>query len=95
MLNLELFLGFPINKDFSQCVAQVDTKIIELFVTENDAYLRQVVYKNIIYWGKNIGEVCDIDKLELLEKNVYSLLKKVIPDYPFNETPLLLFGKAT
>lgn len=91
LFDLELFLGFPINKAFAEATAKLDPKITLLFIGDSDEYLRQVAYQDVVYWGKNIGEICDVDKLELIESNIYSLLKKIVPDYPYAETSLLLF----
>lgn len=91
MLNVNFFLGFPMREDFAKAVAKLDPKFIQLFVGENDEYLKQATYKDVIYWGKNVGEIGDVDKLELLESNIYSILKKIVPDYPYQEIPLLLF----
>ena len=91
MLNLKLFLGFPINEVLAEEVAKLDPKVTQLFIGESDEYLRQVVYQDVMYWGKNIGEICDVDKLEQLESNIYSLLKKIVSGYSYSEMPLLLF----
>lgn len=98
MFDLVMFLGFPLQADFAQASAHLDPKLTRLFTAQNEEYLREVVYQNEVYWGKSIGEICDVDKLELLEKNVYSLLKKIVPDYPYGNTCLYLFplvAKAT
>jgi hypothetical protein len=43
------------------------------------------------YFGKFANANLTMSALELLEKNVYSLLKKIVPDFPYEETALYVF----
>lgn len=94
MFGVKLFLGFPVNGSLSSAIEKMDPQIVDLFIQEGDNYLKQVIYQDVRYLGKFAGEICDIGSLELLEKNVYSLLKKLISDYPYEDVSLVLFPAA-
>lgn len=89
MLDVSLFLGFPVDPSY---IAQVNSQILELFLrSRNDEYLHEVFHEGIRYFGKFAGQVSNVADLGLLQKNIYSLLKKLSPDYPYEQTPLVLF----
>lgn len=86
-----LFLGFPIDDDFDQHLKKVDTQLLEHYVGNGDDYLKEVFFHNTRYLGKFAGRGSHLADLDLLEENIYSLLKKIVPQYPYEETSLVLF----
>ena len=92
MFSMALFLGFPVDASLSEALESVDSKLAVLFLENNDAhYLKEVVYQDVRYLGKFAGEITNLANLTLLEANIYSLLKKVVPDYSFRKNSLVLF----
>lgn len=91
MPKYELFLGFPVEKGFSQALEGVDDKVKEAFIKGGEHYLTEVQSGKTKYLGRFIGAKCDLQKLHNVEDNIYSLLKRLTPDFPFNKTPLKLF----
>lgn len=91
MFSLEMFLGFPMDAAFGEALERLDPQVAALFIRDDDHYLKQVVDEDVSYLGKFVGSVCDSATLDLMEKNIYSLLKKLVPDYPYEAVPLILF----
>lgn len=91
MNDLQLFLGFPLNAALSAVFDHIDPKRKSLFVNEGESYLQEVSVNGTRYLGKPIGRHTDLPQLELLQANIYSLLKKILPeDHPFESIPLVL-----
>lgn len=91
MFESKLFLGFPVHGEFAKKFHELDPEIIEIFIQADSAYLEKTTFKETLYLGKYVQDISNLQSLEQLESNVYSLLKKIVPGYPFEETPLLLF----
>ncbi len=71
---------------------RVDAKLAALFIrNDTEDYLREIIHQDCHYLGKFAGEVSDCHHLRLLEVNIYSLLKKIVPGYPCEGVPLQLF----
>jgi len=90
-INPQLFLGFPIGQDYAAKLKSANPHIIALFVQNSGDYLQEVTFKNGKYWGKFVGNIADFSELELIETNIISILKKFVPDYPYDQVPLVLF----
>lgn len=86
-----LFLGFKVEDSFAAEISKLDQKYVDLYVKTDEAYLQWITYEKIRYLGKPIGKKTDVKTLELLEKNIYSLLKKLVPSYHYSSLPLSLF----
>ena len=91
MFELELFLGFPVDERSRAILSKADPKFISLFIQADSSYLQEVVYQDRHYLGKFAGKINESSKLDLLSENIYSLLNKVMPDYPCQNVPLVLF----
>ena len=92
MESVNLFLGFPIDPTFDVALQKIDQKILALFINKSsDEYLKEVVYNDCRYIGKIAQKVTNSRSLALLESNIYSILKKLIPNYPCEEVPLVVF----
>jgi len=93
MFEVELFLGFPMDAHFTESLNALDPRLVALFINngEDSAYLEKIAYQNADYVGKYVGEMSEIQSLSLLEANIYSILKKLVPHYPYETVPLILF----
>ncbi|PJD94725.1 MAG: hypothetical protein CK425_10815 [Parachlamydia sp.] len=91
MLSARLFLGFPVNSHFAAQLSLVNPDIVRYFVQQNGEYLIEVSYLNQLYLGKYIEGVANFAQLELLETHIYSLLKRIAPEFAYREVPLILF----
>lgn len=92
MPEVELFIGFKITEDFALKLSQIPAGMRDLYVQNDPNYLIEIQYENVRYLGKKCGELMDMDSLELAENNVYSLLGKLVPEYPYDQNPLTIFS---
>lgn len=93
MLTVSLFLGFPIDAFYAAAFEKIDPQVLKLFIgTGEQCYLNEVTFEGIRYVGKFAGDLCSIPDLELLEKNIYSILNKIVPHHPSEGVPLVLFA---
>lgn len=87
----ELFLGFLVNEVFHSALDEVDEEARIFFIQDGDSYLQRVKHNGSLYLGKFLGNKSDLQCLRTIEKNIYSLLTRLVPSYPCTQTPLLLF----
>lgn len=90
MLSTRLFLGFPIDSAIASNLAKINPEIVSLFIKQEGGYLTEITYLNQLYLGKYVEGTTNLPQLELLETHIYSVLKKIIPDYPHLEISLAL-----
>jgi len=91
-MDISLFFGFPVDSAFDLALKSSNPQIIELFLKEGEGnYLREVSFQGKRFLGKLIGDKIDLEDLVLLESNIYSLLRKIAPDYHCQKVPLVLF----
>jgi len=91
MFEMQLFLGFPVDAIYASELEKVNPNLVSQYVQDSDDYLREVIQNELRFLGKNIGKIITLSQLELIEANIYSVLKKLVPDYPYEETPLYVF----
>lgn len=92
MYSVKLFLGLLITDELHSALSEVDRKILSLFVGSEENYLKEIKKNEKQYLGKCIDKPIDLPSLDLLQKNIYSLLKKIVSDYPFEKKSLVLFS---
>ncbi len=93
MLDLSLFLGFCVDSPLSDAIDLVDPGVVALFIGSGDAhYLQETMYEGKRYIGKFLGSITDTSTLSLVESNIYSLMKRIVPTYPSGELPLYLIS---
>jgi hypothetical protein len=90
MYNARLFLGFPKEHELNFALQKINPALLSAFIQGDENYLKEIVYEKKKYLGKYISNPADLQTLELLQENIYSLLKRLIPDYPYQNTPLSL-----
>lgn len=90
MFDSELFLGFPVDPLFAVALGKTNPFAVKQFLGGGD-YLTDLTHNDMRYLGKFLGKISTLPQLELVENNVYSLLKRVVPNFPYQETPLYLF----
>ena len=91
MFTVKLFLGVPVDHSLASFLEKMNPHLREVFINEGEYYLNDVIYRGERYLGKFADQMPDIQSLELLEKNIYSLLLKVAPGYSYRATDLVLF----
>lgn len=89
-MRAELFLGYPLTESLNLELAKVDERLIDMFLVGTGPYLKRIEYRGENFLGKEVGQSADFNKIKLLETNIYSILAKILPAYPFKEEPLVL-----
>lgn len=90
MEKVTLFFGFPLSEKYIEVLTTVDPRLYHLYVGDSSSSLQELSYKGVRYLGKPLETVVDSGTLELLQLNIYSLLTKLVPTFPYHETPLCL-----
>lgn len=76
MFDVDLFIGMPVN---NEC-AEVLQKTSAQFISNDDKGLNEVAWNGVNYLGKKIPTGYDFREIELLEKNIQSILKKYLSE---------------
>lgn len=93
VFDVTLFLGFPVDVAYAKALASANPQLLQLFLSAGHSdYLTEVVHGGLRYIGKSSGEMSSIAQIELLQNNIYSLLRKLTPQYPFTQVPLTLLA---
>jgi hypothetical protein len=93
MLETQLFLGLPLSDSFLLQLRSLPDSLRELFIqVHSSEYLQEIEHEELGYLGKFLGPSISLSSLELIENNVISLLRKLVPNFPYEENPLLLFA---
>lgn len=88
----KLFCGILLNKQLLEEFKKAPAYITSQFIKTSDPdYLSFIEYSNTPYLGKILGDDCNPDDFDHLEQNIYSLLKKIIPNVSPQENPPVLF----
>jgi hypothetical protein len=93
MFDTILFLGFPLSDSYQRELQQLPSAERELFIQKQvSPYLQQIEDKGIVYLGKSLGSSIEMTALESMQSHIYSLLRKLIPHFPYEQHPLLLLA---
>lgn len=93
MFDTALFLGFPLSTAYQQELNRLPLVERELFIqSETSPYLQQIENDGVIYLGKSLGASVDMAALDGASSHVMSLLKKLVPNFPYEQHPLVLFA---
>ncbi|CAF23078.1 hypothetical protein [Candidatus Protochlamydia amoebophila] len=93
MFDYQLFLAFPISEAYFYQLLQISEPVRNLFIQEIEGeYLQQITYQKKIYLGKNVGHSVELEKLEFIQNHIFSLLKRLVSDYPYHEQSLVVLA---
>ena len=88
-----LFLAFPLRPDYISNLELVPIALRALYIRNLDEnYLSEISHKGQRFLAKNLGSLIDFQALESAQIHIYSVLKKLIPDFPYNSHPLVLLA---
>ncbi|MBA3602871.1 MAG: hypothetical protein H0W50_04355 [Parachlamydiaceae bacterium] len=79
------------NSLYRKFLLSVEQPLIDIYFQPNGNYLKEVTFQNECYFGCHLPSPTDISQLELLELHIFSLLKRLIPNYPYDSSSLVLF----
>lgn len=89
--DVQLFLGFPVDADFARELDKIRPEVLGQFIQNGEPYLQEICFHSTRYLGKFAGKGSHLSDLDLLDTNIYSILKKLVPQYPYKDTSLVLF----
>lgn len=87
MKKVSIFLGFKVNPLFEKAVK---SKTLFDAFTMGGAYLQQMHDGPDLLLGKLLTTPPSLNELELMEQHIYSLLKRLAPNYPLSDHCLVL-----
>jgi len=88
-----MFLGFLVTPAFADQLEAVPRALRDnLIGKERSSYLSETIYKGDHYIGKDLSGVFTTASLDLSAAHIYSVLKKVVPNFPYECHSLFLFS---
>lgn len=91
MFEYQLFIGFPKDPIFEKELQKANNHLINQFIHPKGEYLEEIKFEGMTYLGKKLGKFSKFSEITLKEANIYSILKILVPEFPYEETPLMLF----
>lgn len=82
MIDLYMFLGFPLDANLSAYLKSLKGFPLDLV---------EIQGPDGLFIGKKVGPTIDRETLHNVEANIYSLLQKLAPTIPFKNSSLVLF----
>ena len=93
MFDHHLFFGLPLFEPYLHRLNELPAPFRDAFIQDQSTdYLQQIENEGIVYVGKCINPPLELASLDSLEIHIYSILKKLIPDYPFEQHPLIVLA---
>lgn len=93
MYSARLFLGFAVDPIFAEKLEKANPALLKEFIQDDGDYLCEIHHRQLHYIGKQLGHIVSMDQLELLENNIFSFLKRLVPEFPYEETQLYLIPR--
>ncbi len=91
MFDYQLFIGFPKDPLFEKELRKANSHRTDQFINPQGDYLLEINHHGMSYLGKKLGKLEKFSEITLKEANIYSILKLLVPEYPYEEIPLMLF----
>lgn len=85
-----LFFGFLAEGVFAAKLSLVADDLKSFIIQNQDPYLYRISHEGKVYLGKYVESELTITDLQLVESNIFSLLRKLLPDYPYRDVELFL-----
>lgn len=85
-----LFLGFPLSETYEMRLNQIPFEVRSAFIQNGSDYLQFVTDNGKNYLGKALSTPVEFSSLEIIQDHLYSLLKRLISDYSYENSSLVL-----
>lgn len=98
MFDTILFLGFPLTDAYRLALLAIPSVERDLFIQNQDPfqpdspYLQKIEHEGIEYLGKYLGSSIDMATCDLSYFHILSLLKKLIPHFPYEQHSLFMLA---
>lgn len=84
---IPLFIGFQIDPIYQNELNRIDPDLLKTRL-----YDLEILTLGGEQWiGKTADFFLTLTQIEQVEQNIYSRLKTIVVDYPYDETPLYIF----
>jgi hypothetical protein len=93
MFEAKIFLGFPVDAVFQKALDRSNPALRDLLTKGGEEYLEVYESQDQLFLGKTLGATADLSRIELAHANIMSLLKKLVSDYPYQPSSLVLISK--
>lgn len=90
--NPKLFVGLPFSGEVALFLEKLPPEIYALYFHSYESYLHVQSVDGRSYIGKEAPHPISLEQLSQLKENIFSILKKVIPDYSVSHQSLKLIG---
>lgn len=90
LFDRNLFLGFPVDRLYQTGLFSANPQLLSLYIQENGDYLQEHYSAETRYLGCPIPSPARLLDLELLESHIFSLLTRLVPNYSFTNSKLML-----
>ena len=87
-----LFLAFPLTSSYEEALATIPFAFREEMIR---THLQMIEKEEGCYLAKLLGPSTDVETVNLAAVHLYSVLKKLTPDYPCEQHPLRLITHGT
>ena len=87
----KFFFGYLVEDVYQNLLSSVNNSLLDLYIKNGGEYLQEEIFQNKRYLGCYSSSPADIPHLELLESHIFSLLKRIIPNHPYDNSSLVLF----
>jgi hypothetical protein len=76
----------------ARALEKINPSLRALLINNHEACLNEIEWNDRKFIGKPAGKLTDLQNLELLKNNVFSLLKKLMPSTVFSDDDILLIA---
>lgn len=88
-----LFFGFPVTDMYEKSLSALPVKERELFIQKGiSPYLEEKEMESVRYLGKRLDSPFLFSSLDNARENILSLLKRLVPSFPYEKYPLQLIA---
>jgi hypothetical protein len=98
MFDCELYLAFPVDSLYQKKLDALPKELRDVFIhhsSNHSEYLSFIQEAGQWYLGKKVGLSIDSAALDLIRSNIYSLLRRLVPEYPYEQTSLVLMAQTS
>ena len=95
MFETTLFLAFALSESFQVELLKLPASEKQRFIQEHPSpFLEYLEDGGVRYLGKLLGASIEMEALESMNAHVYSILKKMVPHFPYEACPLVIVAKS-
>lgn len=90
MFDNSILFCFKLSPDYEARLAEVPESQKNIYIQDKPDFLRYVKIRGENYLAKSICHPVTINDLELIRQHIYSVLKQLIAEYPYEQHPLTI-----